>query len=129
MLVPPPTASTVPALFRALAGVLAFLIFALGMAVQSPSLHAWLHELGAPSVSDSACDHVAKAAPAVPHGNHDFGCVVDLIASGLTAPLAAPLVGALRLGGLTGKSIERELIAPAAAGGLYPPSHAPPARA
>lgn len=84
-LMPTPAASA-----RALAALLALLVFGLHLLASAPGVHAWLHR-AAPAHCATAQDHgndhgahdsVPAAAP------HDPACAISLLAQGLTTPAA-----------------------------------------
>lgn len=117
---PPPLATP----RRVLAGLLAFFVFGLTLAAQSPLAHAWLHK-----TSKTACiDHADKSASA-PDGDTETGCPVTLFAQGLTLPINSPEL--IAPGAIPTPALPNPPLAPATnePERLHPPAHAPPARA
>jgi len=83
----------------ALAGLLALLVFTLGLLAVSPEAHALLHS-GAHSGAALSLTHAhpADASAHDPHATHDdLGCAVTLFSHGVTTPLALPHLDAPRI--------------------------------
>lgn len=125
----PPAAPT-----RALAAILALLVFGLHLLASAPAAHAWLHSAVAHAETCvTADDHATPASAdhpdAAPAAHHDAACVVSLFAQGLTAAPAAPHLAAPQNLALVATPPEPTRPPATAPARLHPPAHAPPSAA
>ena len=122
---PPP--SVPPAAFtRALAALLAALIFALGLFSASPDAHAWLHAHAAAHAHEAGDPHTHDDPTAV--ASDDTGCAILLYAQGLlvATPLSLPSTPQTHEAARSFFASEQPL--PVAASHQHPPGCGPPAR-
>jgi hypothetical protein len=114
-----PPCPTAP--WRALAGVLAALILALGAGTVSPDAHAWMH--GEQGPAHDACEHHSATSPAADDDEHI--CAVVLFASGVELPVDATFVN-LPFGELNGVRLEPDALYLAQPRYLRQPERGPP---
>lgn len=123
----PPSPPSAPP--RALAVILALLVFGLHLLASAPAAHAWLHQAAAHTdICAAADDHGAPASDdrGETTAHHDAGCAVSVFAQGCTTEPAAPDIAAPQIFSAPAipPAITRHLAAAPAR--LHPPAHAPP---
>ena len=123
---PPPSAST-----RALAAMLALLIFGLHLLTHSPAAHAWLHRVASHKTTCvTSGDHATpaddrdKTSGSAPH--QDATCVVSLFAQGIIAAPDLAVVAAPHDLVFLAPAFGHTRPLASAPDRLHPPAHAPP---